>query len=309
MPARRPWSGTRVLSIANLKGGVGKSTTAMMIADTLALHHNVRVLAFDLDPQSNLSRMFLGYQGLKRADDAKCTLTNWVGSAATGAPPLMSGMITTNVCGLKEVADRRRVGGPHPHGDVAVIAATPQLRFAEMDFDYERYAPGDRAAPRKHMTGQLSAGLRTMGEAFDLVLFDCPPGFTTLAQASLAISDAIISPMLEEPLSVWSLQSFRDFGLNQTLGAWSPDRHRGMYTRVRAQGAIEERRKVREAVVAAGFTTLRTSVKEAAEAQRWIRRPGTNSVTPFNKKYGPVRAAVQALGDEVVTFISALPPR
>ena len=51
---------TTVISVINMKGGVGKSTIAFNLAWYLAWHRNHRILAVDLDPQANLSQYFLG---------------------------------------------------------------------------------------------------------------------------------------------------------------------------------------------------------------------------------------------------------
>jgi len=50
----------RLVSVINMKGGVGKSTTTVSLAETLALHQRRRVLVIDLDPQTNASIMVAG---------------------------------------------------------------------------------------------------------------------------------------------------------------------------------------------------------------------------------------------------------
>ena len=50
-------------AIANLKGGVGKSTTTVMLADGLAYYYGMNVLVIDLDPQANSSQMLLTEMG------------------------------------------------------------------------------------------------------------------------------------------------------------------------------------------------------------------------------------------------------
>ena len=54
------------IAIANHKGGVGKSTTTLMLAEGLALS-GYRVLVVDLDPQAMSSKMLLGESGLEEA--------------------------------------------------------------------------------------------------------------------------------------------------------------------------------------------------------------------------------------------------
>lgn len=309
MPRSRPWQGARRLAIANLKGGVGKSTTAMMLADGLAIAHHARVLVIDVDPQANISRMLLGGHGLQQAHQASNTLRAWVDVAARGQPGAIAPLVRPNICSLTEIASERSAHAPRLYGDISVLAATPELRFAEIAFDHASYAANDPSSARRRMMRLLDDALAPLANAFELVLFDCPPGFSTLAQAAIAISDAIVSPVLEEPLSIWSLQAFRDFGLRHTLQVWDPARHRGLYTRVNQRGALNERREVRDAVQQLGFTMLRSSIKESVEAQRWVRRAGPDSHAPFNRKYGPVRSQVLELAGEVATFVADLPQK
>ena len=56
-------------AIANLKGGVGKSTTTVMLADGLAFYYGMNVLVIDLDPQANSSQMLLTERGVQAASD------------------------------------------------------------------------------------------------------------------------------------------------------------------------------------------------------------------------------------------------
>lgn len=305
----RPWQGARRLAIANLKGGVGKSTTAMMIADGLALNHSARVLVIDVDPQANVSRMLLGAKALKQAHQASSTLQNWVDAAARNQPVALAPMIRPNICSLTEVVKARSSHQPAERGDISVLAATPELRFAEIAFDHASYSASDPGSARLRMVRLLDAALSPLKDAFELILFDCPPGFSTLAQAAVATADAIVSPVLEEPLSIWSLQAFRDFGLQQTLNVWDPVRHRGLYTRVNQRGAVDERREVRAAVQQLGFAMFATNIRESVEAQRWVRRAGPDAHAPFNSKYRGVRNQVLELAAEVAGFIAGLPPK
>ncbi|MBI1339208.1 AAA family ATPase [bacterium] len=301
----RSWVGMRVLSIANLKGGVGKSTTSMMIADTLALHFGMRVLLVDLDPQANLSQMMLSPAGLKKADDAGRTLRHWVNAVNHVEAQSLATYVKRGACNLHEVKRLRDAHLAKDHGDIDLVPATPELRFAELDFDHKNHNPEETTAAMKRMRDLISAALEELRSAYDLVIFDCPPGFSTLMQAALCLSDAILSPIQEAELSVWSLKAFRDFGLHRTLGLSDDARHRVVFTRVRRQGAASERRKIRTDTERFGFKPLSTSaeVLESSQSHRWVRRKAVDSYERFGNKYGPARASVQSLGKEVLEFI------
>jgi cellulose biosynthesis protein BcsQ len=304
MPAL--WEGQRILSIANLKGGVGKSTTAMMLADTFSLHHRLRVLLLDLDAQGNASRMLLGNKALEEHSSAGRTLTRWVNSISMRGSNELFRFLIPGASGLSELRNPQPLG---PRlGSVDLLAASPELRFAELDFDHRRHDGENKHAPRVAMAAELQDGISTLGTGIDLVIFDCPPGFTTLAQAALSISDAIISPLHVELLSLWSVQAFRRHGLVETLNIWRPEAHRILYTRVKRQGATEQKAILRKRARDDGFQPFSTDIKDVSHAHKWTHRPAFDSYETFSRKYGPVAGDVKKLGTEAAEFIKSATP-
>ncbi len=148
----------RTLAVANQKGGVGKTTTAVNLATALAASGK-RVLIVDFDPQGNASTGF-GIARERRAPSSYDIL--WDQSLAAGAP------IATMVPGL------------------AIIPATESLAGAEVELVGEGGA-----------TGRLKAALSAL-DGWDYAFIDCPPSLSLLTLNALVASDGVVIPMQTE---------------------------------------------------------------------------------------------------------------
>ncbi len=150
----------RVLSLANQKGGVGKTTTAINLGTALAAIGE-QVLIVDLDPQGNASTGL----GIDRAARQRSTYDVLVGDA-----PLHGTILETAVPNL------------------SVAPSTMDLLGVELEIAGER----DRA----HRMRKAISSLNAAGElGFSYVLIDCPPSLNLLTINALAASHAILVPL------------------------------------------------------------------------------------------------------------------
>jgi len=147
---------TRVIAIANQKGGVGKTTTAINLAAALA-SAELRILLIDLDPQGN-STSGLGID--------KNTLSCSVYEVLNGSIPAPEAILETELDGLSLL--------PANHD---LIGATVELV--------------DLAGREKMLSQALSA----LGDNYDYVLVDCPPSLGLLTVNALAAADSILIPV------------------------------------------------------------------------------------------------------------------
>ncbi|UCH76075.1 MAG: ParA family protein [Rhodospirillales bacterium] len=147
---------SRILALANQKGGVGKTTTAVNLGTALAAIHK-RVLIIDLDPQGNASTgLGLG------ADDRQLTTYD----VLVGDVALDEAAIETPVPGL------------------FVVPSTRELSGAEIELvDMPR---------REH---RLAAALAAVPGSWDYVLIDCPPSLNLLTLNAFVASDAVLVPL------------------------------------------------------------------------------------------------------------------
>lgn len=295
------------IAIANMKGGVGKSTTTMMLADVLAARHNKRVLVVDCDPQANCSRMLLSYPGLRQASDAHKTLTKWVenlnqtgSNAGRVANEAASNTVSYDISELTDLVESYYNMRPAT-GKISVWASTPDLRFAELKFDAQNLK-GEIARPRKVMAQYLDKALEQAALSYDIILFDCPPGFSTLAQAVLTQADVILSPMIVDPVSLWSLRTFWDQGLGRTLGISENVQKFAILTMVKAMGGKDAKQKVRtELSEFADEDRFQTEIPHRVDALRAVKRIASNSHRSFKEKYGSLSSHVTDLGQELIS--------
>ena len=168
------------LSVANHKGGAGKSTVTGCLAEALAAR-GCRVLCVDLDPQANLSRR-LGYGG-----DA------------------LAGLVT-----LSEVIKADEFGCAAQ----AITACRWPLPLAEaIDLIPSRFDLENRileaGQPGAHL--RLARGLAGVTDTYDVVLLDCPPSLGHLVQLGFAASDAVLVPVRPEYDYVAGATRVREF--------------------------------------------------------------------------------------------------
>jgi chromosome partitioning protein len=151
----------RVLSIANQKGGVGKTTTAINLATALAALGE-RVLILDLDPQGNAS-------------------------TGLGVPRQM-----------REGSVYDVLMGERPIADVVMPTALPRLSLVPSDADLSGIELElGRAQGRNHRLREALEPLRQdeSPERFTYVLIDCPPSLNLLTVNAMAASDAVLVPL------------------------------------------------------------------------------------------------------------------
>jgi len=155
----------RTLAIANQKGGVGKTTTAINLGTALAAIGE-RVLVIDLDPQGNAST------GLGIAPDSRVRTSY---DCVMGTASLWDVAMPTAIPGL------------------SVVPANPDLVGLESDLSGDT----SRAFKLRDAVAQLSAQLKTKpeDEAFKYVLIDCPPSLSILTLNALAAADAVLVPV------------------------------------------------------------------------------------------------------------------
>jgi chromosome partitioning protein len=160
--AKNPVGDPRILALANQKGGVGKTTTAINLGTALAAIGE-RVLIVDLDPQGNASTGL----GIDRRSRRCSTYDVLIGEA-----PLRDAVVPTAV--------------PRLH----IAASTMDLSGLELELGAAR----DRAFRLRDAIRALNSNA-TADTGYTYVLIDCPPSLNLLTVNAMAASDAILVPL------------------------------------------------------------------------------------------------------------------
>lgn len=157
LPSQAPDNVARVIAIANQKGGVGKTTTAVNLAASLSAAEQ-RTLLIDGDPQGNATSGI----GLQRQQ--------------------LESTVYDVIIGDATIADATIHGVQFKHLDV--VPATPDLAGAEIEL-----------VDRRNRDRMMRTAIGPIRKSYDFVLIDCPPSLGLITLNMLAAADALLIPL------------------------------------------------------------------------------------------------------------------
>jgi chromosome partitioning protein len=170
-PAGKQAGLMKIIAVTNIKGGVGKTTTAVNLSYLCAASRGPTLL-WDLDPQGA----------------ATYTLR--------GDP-------------MEHASPKKLLNGKRHLPELILSTGYSNLDLLPADFSYRNFDV--QLAERKKPTERLLKMSRSLRDVYSVLFLDCAPGISLLSENVLRAADAIIVPLLPTPLSVRMLVQLQEF--------------------------------------------------------------------------------------------------
>jgi len=283
---------TKVFSTINLKGGVGKTTTTVALAETFSAAYGQRVLVIDLDPQTNATTMLIGEERWESINAQSRTLT-WLFKSACDPYTLpfdFDAVVQRGVCDVE------------PARSVDLLPSSPDLMSIP-----ETLYRGEFGLRNPYKL--LSDALRPRLADYDLVIIDCPPNLGTVALNGVFLSDAYLIPTIPDILSTYGIpqverrvrmfaheieRGIEPLGIVVSKYREQSGTHRSGLVRLREESRSKTRLPVFDAII-----PERDALSAAPEF--------LNSGRTLRQKYGDAAERFHALGGEILKRLHHTP--
>ncbi|WP_022720121.1 ParA family protein [Rhodopseudomonas sp. B29] len=274
----------KIIAVANMKGGVGKTATVVSLSEALAASGK-KVLVIDLDAQANASICLAGDSMLASLISRRATIEGFLENHLLGEQTMsFADAIRNNISNVTHLNKQLTI---------SLLPSSPELRSFEQRIIYE-------LTSKKWSWEQIVDGLfavmkkqldRTRKD-FDYVVLDCAPGISVLTEVSIRLADLVIVPTIADFLSTFGLQNFcitlSDRGLKARIRRPSMP-PQVLVTRRRKVNIQEDTvLKLRNEHTAAkpSFSVFDTEIPEAVAVADALSK--IDSFPSFSQKWGPV---------------------
>jgi chromosome partitioning protein len=271
------------IAVMNTKGGVGKSTLVLALAETISAYHGKNVLVIDSDAQASVSSMLMSVSSLYKLQSEGATIVDYLhGRVLKNQVIDWPKFIVRNV---SDIDDAR---------SLFLLPSDMQLTLLEREVSKENLH-----GKLREVISELLNGVRRV---FDIILIDCPPGLSVLTECWLREADFHISPTKADYVSVCGLEVFRRFkGLNPEMGFAE---NLGVMVNLKETNSVSDEEYHR---------WLQDNPENACFTQAIPRMPALQDAANFQSyersylaKYpGQVGTAVRALTEEVMARLVA----
>ena len=190
------------IAVMNAKGGVGKSTLTMALAEALVVFHKLRVLVIDSDGQVSISLMLLPIDRLQQLRDSDATLVDILAQSV-----LQRRAVNWRVAAAPAASDLEDAE------ELYVVPGSMDLTLVEREITSRRLDSDLRSLIRHWLDDAKTL--------FDVILVDCAPGISALTECWLRDSDHHMVPVKPDLLAVGGMEYLKNFKLNHASGGFA----------------------------------------------------------------------------------------
>lgn len=291
----------KIISVCNMKGGVGKTTLVVSLAETLAAGgagRRMKVLVIDLDAQAHASFCIAGDELLMQLFKEHRSLDFFFRDTIIGGQQKQLDDFT------RKSASSMTAGGEII--SLALAPASERLRYVERSIIHKLTSTGTSfEGIEKRVRDLVTSEVELLRNVFDVIIFDCPPGISIFTEAALWASDIVIAPVIMDKFSVLGLTTF----CKHVLAA--PRRQSAILPYVLANRVqptnvatrVLEGLRAEAAAHDAGFRMLKTEIPQSAAL---VKAMACEDDAPtYAVKYGNARQDLENLAREIVEIINA----
>ncbi len=253
----------KFIAVANMKGGVGKTTTVVSLAEALAADDlDASVLVVDLDPQASASVCIAGDDLLFELIQQERTLEAFLEKRLIKQEKAdLDGMIRKQISALTHQGKQL---------NVALLPCGPHLRIVERELLYELTG---RSLSMNAIDGKIwqifSKDFASLKSNYDYIVFDCAPGISPVTEAAIRIADLVIVPTIPDYLSVYGLNAFHGSIWAQRAGSMQKPKSAPHILISRLQGTKQHMTIVQQLVEGArredtAYKLVKASVPQSA---------------------------------------------
>lgn len=191
----------KLIAVANMKGGVGKTATVIGLAEALAAK-GADTLVIDLDPQANASICLAGDQRLRTIIEDGHTIDAFLEDRFMKQQ--RDAMLES--CIRNDISNVTHLGRTLP---LSLLASSSELRLAERTLIFtltKMHMDLDRIVEALYAI--IKEELKRARKSYEYILFDCAPGISVMTEVSIRLANLVIVPTIPDFLSTYGLNSF-----------------------------------------------------------------------------------------------------
>lgn len=185
-----------VISVINLKGGVGKSTLTMILAEYLTFRFSKRVLLIDMDAQANLSYIMVPYRWIEAQEQNHKTIYHFFQSAISSQPGSIADFVARPPLIVSNINRQFDSALNRSRETLDMVISTPSV--AQLEEDLLKLWEAQKRMPA-NLRFALKEGLDQMQDQYDVVLIDCPPGLSLFTSTALIASSFLFRRSFQNP--------------------------------------------------------------------------------------------------------------